>query len=151
MMNHNGWNDVTPAAMQLLEELWHLKTSWLHNRTYKVIKSVIFCEGGLLWGKVGLVLSWTGPDPFLNGGNSSCSAASRMIGVTSHLSNSPLQSGRSIQTASASCCCRPSTPHRLFLKGNSGIFKPRPYFCHEIRSSTHREQFGESRRPSEDI
>ena len=37
----------------------------------------------------------------------------------------------------------------LVLKGNSGIFKP--YFWHEIRSSTHREQFGESRRPSEDI
>ena len=37
------------------------------------------------------------------------------------------------------------------LKGNSGIFKPRPYFWHEIRSSAHREQFGESRRPSEDI
>ena len=37
------------------------------------------------------------------------------------------------------------------LKGNAGIFKPRPYFWHEIRSSTHREQFGESRRPSEDI
>jgi len=31
----------------------------------------------------------------------------------------------------------------------SGISKPRPYFWHEIRSSTHREQFGESRRPSE--
>ena len=42
----------------------------------------------------------------------------------------------------------PPTPN---LKGNSGIFKPRPYFWHEIRSSTHREQFGESRRPSEDI
>ena len=48
-------------------------------------------------------------------------------------------------------------PHVVFLtskdvlKGNSGIFKPRPYFWHEIRSSTHREQFGESRRPSEDI
>ena len=39
----------------------------------------------------------------------------------------------------------------LELKGNSGIFKPGPYFWHEIRSSTHREQFGESRRPSEDI
>ena len=37
------------------------------------------------------------------------------------------------------------------LKGNSGVFKPRPYFWHEIRSSTHREQFGEGRRPSEDI
>ena len=37
------------------------------------------------------------------------------------------------------------------LKGNSGIFKPRPYFWHEIRSSTHREQFGESRRPLEAI
>jgi len=37
------------------------------------------------------------------------------------------------------------------LKGNSGIFKPRPYFWHEIRSATHREQFGESRHPSEDI
>jgi len=37
------------------------------------------------------------------------------------------------------------------LKGNSGIFKPRPYFWHEIRSSTHRQQFGESRRPSKDI
>ena len=37
------------------------------------------------------------------------------------------------------------------LKGNAGIFKPRPYFWHEIRSSTHRKQFGESRRPSEDI
>ena len=35
------------------------------------------------------------------------------------------------------------------LKGNSDIFKPRPYFWHEIRSSTHREQFGESRRPSQ--
>ena len=34
------------------------------------------------------------------------------------------------------------------LMGNSGIFKPRPYFWHEIRLSTHREQFGESRRPS---
>ena len=41
--------------------------------------------------------------------------------------------------------------HISQLKGNSGIFKPRPYFWHEIRSSTHREQFGESRRPSEDI
>ena len=39
----------------------------------------------------------------------------------------------------------------LILKGNSGIFKPRPYFWHEIRLSTHREQFGESRRPLEDI
>jgi len=39
----------------------------------------------------------------------------------------------------------------LILKGNSGIFKPRPYFWHEIRSSTHREQFGESQCPSEDI
>jgi len=39
----------------------------------------------------------------------------------------------------------------LSLKGNSGMFKPRPYFWHETRSSTHREQFGESRRPSEDI
>ena len=39
----------------------------------------------------------------------------------------------------------------LILKGNSGIFKPRPYFWHEIRSSTHQEQFGESRRPSKDI
>ena len=37
------------------------------------------------------------------------------------------------------------------LKGNSGIFKPRPYFWHEIRLSTHREQFGESRRPSKAI
>jgi len=37
------------------------------------------------------------------------------------------------------------------LKGNSGIFKPRPYFWHEIRSSPHREQFGESLRLSEDI
>ena len=43
------------------------------------------------------------------------------------------------------------TSQLLILKGNSGIFKPRPYFWHEIRSSTHREQFGESRRPSEDI
>jgi len=41
--------------------------------------------------------------------------------------------------------------HLVRLKGNSSIFKPRPYFRHEIRSSTHREQFGESRRPSEDI
>ena len=33
------------------------------------------------------------------------------------------------------------------LKGNSVFFfKPRPYFWHEIRLSTHREQFGESRR-----
>jgi len=39
----------------------------------------------------------------------------------------------------------------LTLKGNSGIFKARPYFWDEIHSSTHREQFGESRRPSEDI
>ena len=39
----------------------------------------------------------------------------------------------------------------LLLRENSGTFKPRPYFWHEIRSSTHREQFGESRRPSEDI
>ena len=37
------------------------------------------------------------------------------------------------------------------LKGNSGIFKPRPYFWHEIRLSTHREQFGESRCPSKAI
>ena len=27
----------------------------------------------------------------------------------------------------------------------------RPYFWHEIRLSTHREHFGESRHPSEDI
>jgi len=40
---------------------------------------------------------------------------------------------------------------RCALKGNSGTFKPRPYFWHEIRLSTHREQFGESQRPSEDI
>jgi len=40
---------------------------------------------------------------------------------------------------------------RISLKGNSGIFKPRPYFWHEIRSSTHREQFGESPHPSEAI
>jgi len=33
------------------------------------------------------------------------------------------------------------------LKGNSFFFKPWPYFSHEIRLSTHREQFGESRRP----
>jgi len=39
----------------------------------------------------------------------------------------------------------------ICLKGNSGIFIHRPYFWHEIRSSTHREQFGESLRPSEDI
>ena len=37
------------------------------------------------------------------------------------------------------------------LKGNSGIFKLRPYFWHEIRLSTHREQFGESLCPSEAI
>jgi len=37
------------------------------------------------------------------------------------------------------------------LKGNSVFFKPRPYFWHEIHLSTHQEQFGESRRPSEDI
>jgi len=37
------------------------------------------------------------------------------------------------------------------LKGNSVFFKPRSYFWHEIRLSTHREQFGESRRPSEAI
>ena len=41
--------------------------------------------------------------------------------------------------------------HVIDLKGNSGIFIPGPYFLHEIRSSTHREQFGESRRPSEYI
>ena len=40
---------------------------------------------------------------------------------------------------------------RRILKGNCGIFKPRPYFWHEIRLYTHQEQFGESRRPSEDI
>ena len=33
------------------------------------------------------------------------------------------------------------------LKENSVFFKPGPYFWHEIRLSTHREQFGESRRP----
>ena len=33
------------------------------------------------------------------------------------------------------------------FKGKLRFFKPRPYFWHEIRSSTHREQFGESRRP----
>jgi len=33
------------------------------------------------------------------------------------------------------------------LKGNAGIFKPRPHFWHEIRLSTHREQFGEGQRP----
>ena len=40
---------------------------------------------------------------------------------------------------------------KITLKGNSDIFKPRPYFWHEIHLSTHREQFGESRRPSEAI
>ena len=58
---------------------------------------------------------------------------------------------------SAYCCTKryklitAGTRFSETLKGNSGIFKPRPYFWHEIRSSTHREQFGESRRPSEDI
>ena len=33
------------------------------------------------------------------------------------------------------------------LKENSVFLKPRPYFWHEIRLSTHREQFGEGRRP----
>ena len=37
------------------------------------------------------------------------------------------------------------------LKEISVFFKPRPYFWHEIRLSTHREQFGESRRPSKAI
>ena len=66
------------------------------------------------------------------------------------------------QTAEYLCVLRIHSPHGYKneeeksvtcapLKGNSGIFKPRPYFWHEIRSSTHREQFGESRRPSEDI
>ena len=40
---------------------------------------------------------------------------------------------------------------RGLLKGNSGIFKPRSYFWHEICLSTHQEQFGESQRPSEAI
>ena len=39
----------------------------------------------------------------------------------------------------------------IYIKGEPGIFKPKPYFWYEIRLSTHREQFGESRRPSEDI
>ena len=33
------------------------------------------------------------------------------------------------------------------LKENSVFLKPRPYFLFEIRLSTHREQFGEDRRP----
>jgi len=33
------------------------------------------------------------------------------------------------------------------LKENSVFFKARPYFLFEIRLSTHREQFGEDRRP----
>ena len=33
------------------------------------------------------------------------------------------------------------------LKENSVFLKPRPYFWHEIRLSTHREQFGKDRRP----
>ena len=38
------------------------------------------------------------------------------------------------------------------LKRNSGIFKPRPYFWHEIRLSVeYQEQFSESRLPLEDI
>ena len=38
------------------------------------------------------------------------------------------------------------------LKGELRFFfKPRPYFWHEMRLSTHREQFGESRHPSEAI
>ena len=35
----------------------------------------------------------------------------------------------------------------VLLKENSVFFKPRPYFWHEIRSSIHREQFGEGWRP----
>jgi len=34
-----------------------------------------------------------------------------------------------------------------FIKGKLRFFKPGPYFLFEIRSSTHREQFGEDRRP----
>ena len=33
------------------------------------------------------------------------------------------------------------------LKGKLCFFKPRPYFLFEIRLFTHREQFGEDRRP----
>ena len=33
------------------------------------------------------------------------------------------------------------------LNENSVFLKPRPYFLFEIRLSTHREQFGEDRRP----
>ena len=40
---------------------------------------------------------------------------------------------------------------RVLFKGELRFFKPGPYFWHEIRSSTHQEQFGESRRPSEAI
>ena len=46
-------------------------------------------------------------------------------------------------------CSPKNLPEVNMLKGNSGIFKL--YFWHEIRSSTHREQFGKSWRPSEDI
>ena len=35
----------------------------------------------------------------------------------------------------------------IHLKENSVFLKPRPYFLFEIRLSTHREQFGEDRRP----
>ena len=35
----------------------------------------------------------------------------------------------------------------VWLKENSVFLKPRPYFWLEIRLSTHREQFGEDRRP----
>jgi len=33
---------------------------------------------------------------------------------------------------------------KILLKGNSGIFKPRPYFWHEIRLSPHREQLDDA-------
>ena len=35
----------------------------------------------------------------------------------------------------------------MLLKENFSFLKPRPYFLFEIRLSTHREQFGEDRRP----
>jgi len=44
-----------------------------------------------------------------------------------------------------------TTRGTLSFKGELRYVTPRPYFWHEIRLSTHREQFGEGRRPSKAI
>ena len=92
----------------------------------------------VLCGQVGTWFHIPGPEPDLD----------PVLVRNAYSARNPLTTGE----ISYKNLCNLHEDYNLRLKENSFFFfKPIPYFWHEIRLSTHREQFGESRRPSEDI